>query len=31
MVVVSEKGLELCPERNFKGKQLDVGEERKGC
>lgn len=22
---------ELCPKRNFKGKQLEVGEEGKGC
>ena len=31
VLVVSEKSLELCPERNFKGKQLEVGEERRGC
>lgn len=30
-MVVLEKSLQLCPERNFKGKHLEVGEEGKGC
>lgn len=31
VLVVSEKSLELHPKRNFKGKWLKVGKERKGC